>query len=106
MEKRRLLDETEKPGESVSTVARRYSLSPSEGLCGATGGRGAIGSLSICTTRNARDRSRCRNSFISRAGVICRCARLRASALPPLLLVSTTPPVCSEIRRAMLKTKA
>jgi transposase len=28
-EKRRLLDETEKPGESVSTVARRYSLSPS-----------------------------------------------------------------------------
>ena len=29
VEKRRLLDETEKPGESVSTVARRYSLSPS-----------------------------------------------------------------------------
>ena len=29
VEKRRLLDETEKPGESVSTVARRDSLSPS-----------------------------------------------------------------------------
>jgi len=29
VEKRRLLDETEKLGESVSTVARRYSLSPS-----------------------------------------------------------------------------
>ncbi|HWA28558.1 MAG TPA: transposase [Lacunisphaera sp.] len=29
MEKRRLLDETEKPGESVSTVARCYRLSPS-----------------------------------------------------------------------------
>ena len=43
LEKRRLLDETEKPGESVSTVARRYRLSPSmlfawreamEGRCG------------------------------------------------------------------------
>ena len=29
VEKRRLLDETEKPIESVSTVERRYSLSPS-----------------------------------------------------------------------------
>lgn len=28
-EKRRLLDEAEKPGESVSSVARRYGLSPS-----------------------------------------------------------------------------
>jgi transposase len=29
VEKRRLLDETEKPGESISTVARRYGFSPS-----------------------------------------------------------------------------
>lgn len=28
-EKRRLLDEAEKPGESISSVARRYGLSPS-----------------------------------------------------------------------------
>jgi transposase-like protein len=28
-EKRRLLDETVKPGESVSTVARRYNVAPS-----------------------------------------------------------------------------
>ena len=28
-EKRRLLDEAEKPGESMSTVARRYGVSPS-----------------------------------------------------------------------------
>jgi transposase len=29
VEKRRLLDEAEKPGESISTVARRYKIAPS-----------------------------------------------------------------------------
>jgi len=39
-------------------------------------------------------------------GAVCRYAGLRLSVLPLLLLVSTTSPVFSEIRRAMLKTKA
>jgi hypothetical protein len=39
VEKRRLLDETEKPGESVSTVARRYQPEP-EHACLAQGDGG------------------------------------------------------------------
>jgi hypothetical protein len=82
VEKRRLLDETEKPGESVSTVARRYCLSGSIYTSNETRAFGAEIGFIMCTAPPSRLRATAWPSPSSRASNATTFTSLTCGRLP------------------------